>query len=409
MTQSLHHRLSLTTESTFGTTPTTPTMLLLEGGPTSPSYDAPKQVSDTIRNDGNVKSTVPLNRSGSFSRSQELVYPTYNEGLWTEIRSGLRTTEAAAISSGTNGATSTDTLACTGGAATITRSSGSFVSDGYQPGDIIKLSNAAAADNGYYKVVTVAALTLTVQIPDGGTFTTDTDVDIARGARMVNGTTDYSHAIEEAWLDSTASYPMVVWTGQKVDSLEFGFQIGSKSTISIGYVGRDGLPTTMSSGGSNPPVGISSASYMPYTESPVIGPTNAIRAVINGATLPLRSMSVTTRVGARLRHSNESGAVPDAVPTGAFRCNVSVSGYASVLSLLTQHRAGTAVPVWVVMEDANGKAIAVSLGTVRWDSASLPTGGPDEDAIISATGTATLTPAVDANDQNWTMRFLRFD
>lgn len=400
MTRSLKHRVSSILEVTWGTTPATPAMDSLECSTASGAIIAPTQQAATVRNDGNIKSSVPMNRSGSFARTQELVFPTVNEGLWKEIRAGLRATEAAQISSGTNGVTSTDVLAITVGGNTITRGVGSFVTDGYQPGDVIELTNGPAADNGFYPVRTVAALTLTLDAAVSWS-ASDADVDIRRGTRMVNGTTEYSFSIEEAFLDVQE---MVRWTGQRVSSLAFGLQMGSKSTLAIAFVGKDGINEAMASA----TVGITGATYTAYTEAPVLSPRDAIDVDIAGVRVPCRSLSITIDNGARVRHSTSGGATPDAVPTGATRVRLSMSIYAATLAQLGAHRLSTSQAVMVRMASPDGKSIAFNLGAVTWDTGTLPMSGVDQDAMIALAGTATLVPAVDANDQDWTLRFFRF-
>ena len=403
MTQSLHHRLAIVEETGgLGTTPATPAMLLLEGGPTTPAINAPKQQSTTIRNDGNVKSSIPMNRSAGFSREQELVYPTAGEGLLAEIEAGLRApSEAAQVSV---------TIAIPGGDATVT-SSALFTAGVWQVGDIVRVAGVTNVTS-YNRSFRISAFDSTSQLtleggdgyafgsPGSGTIT------LTRGARMVNGTTNRSFSVEECWLDSP--YNMMSWTGQRVAMVETGFQIGGKSNIRIGYVGQDGTPTTMDDGTASPGEGYAGATYTDYTESPVFDPTRSIQVVSGDVDIPAQALSVTMETRARARHATTAGATPDAIPTGTFGCRVNLTAYAAVLTLLTQYRAGTEVAVWCYMEDANGKAISVSLGTVVWDAGSLPTPGADADAIITVSGTATLTTAVDANDQDSTVRFQRF-
>jgi hypothetical protein len=404
MSQSLYHRISAIVESTLGTTPATPAMLVFERSSFSPVVNAPKQLSATVRSDGNIQSSVAMNRSASCSRTQELVYPTASQALLTEIVAGLRGTEAAQVTSGVGGGDATDNLAISSGGTTVTRTAGSFITDGFQPGDVVQITNATAtADNRTLRVSTVAEQTLTFNFPDSETWaTTDAQITLTRGARTVNGTTNRSYSIEEVWTDTEK---MMVWTGQRVAGLSFGFAMGGKGTYSASYVGVDGTPGTMASS----TVGITGATYTDPTVEAVFDPTQAIEVVVNDATIPVQSCSINLTTNARPRHSTAGGAVPDAVPTGSFSATISLTAYAAVLDLLTQYRAGTTVPVWVYMENADGKALSFSLGSVVWDSGSLPMPGMDADAVVTVSGTATLTEAVDSNDQDWTVRFQRFE
>lgn len=213
---------------------------------------------------------------------------------------------------------------------------------------------------------------------------------------MVNGTTDYSFSVEEAYLDIQK---MVVYTGQRVASIDLGFAMGSKASISYSFAGMDGTPGSMASS----TVGITGATGYTFTESPVFDPTHAIMVVANNNRMPVRSMSLTVATGARVRHSTSGGAVPDAVVTGATRVQVRLTAYLSVLTQLTEYRAGTELPLWFTMTDSSGKTLGAYLGTVVWDTASLPVAGLDQDVELSISGTATLNDATSD-----TIRFFRF-
>lgn len=357
-------------------------MLPLELSSFTGTVNAPKSPSDIIRTDANVKSTVPMNRSAAIQTRAELVYPTASQGLRALVTAALRTTASAQV-------TNANTSEIEGGLSTITRASGSFSSDGFAVNDIVKVSGAVtAADNRYARVTAVSALSMTVELPDGENWAgDDTDVTVTRGLRLVNGTTDYSYTIEEAWLDLQK---MVVWTGCRVSSMDVGFSMGGKATIGFSFVGWDGTPGTMDSA----TVGITGSTQGSITAAPVFSPDRAILVVADGDELPVRSLSITVDNGARARHSTSGGATPDAVVTGATRVRITASMYYAATTALTQHRAGITMPVWFVLEDSASHAISFSMGSVMWDTASIPTSGIDQDTMVEVTGTATLDSAV---------------
>ena len=407
MTRTLFHRLCSSLETVPGTTNTNPACKILEVSSASPQIIAPKSQAATIRGDGNVKASVPLNRSAGYSRTQEWVYPTTGEGLHDEIVAGLRSVSEQAQLALTF---ITDTTT-TSGTATITRT-GSWISDEVEAGDIIELTSAAnAADNGFYLVAAIVSATelTVVNHHAGAAWATPGACDVKRGARLINGVTDRAYSLEESWIVSP--YNLISWVGQQVASFGFGFQMGSTTPFSVNYVGRDGVPGTMNDGTASPfPLGFpGTPTYTAYTEAPPFSPSAEITVVVDGTELPLRSLSITAESGARVRHSTDVDAKPDAVPTGACRVRIQLEAYASVLETLADARLGNEVALFFVMRDPTGKAVGVSLGTVVFDSGSLPTPGMDADAMITASGTASLTTPVDAtNEPNWTIRFSRF-
>lgn len=91
-------------------------------------------------------------------------------------------------------------------AKTFVRDSGSFITDGFRPGDIIHPTGFSTGNNGYYRVLSVVALTLTVLDPDselvdqasGGTGTRKVNV---AGKRLDLTPFMYSLLVERAFLD----------------------------------------------------------------------------------------------------------------------------------------------------------------------------------------------------------------
>ena len=405
MSRALDHRLGISPEASAGTTDTNPTVYFVEARTTAPAPQTPKQQSMPMRRDGNMKSSVPLNRSANYGYSMDLTYPVANEGRWREIQAALRAASEAAQVSMTNAThgvelSSTNEIICTD----------SFVTQGVQKGDVLEISSAPnSADDGFVVVESVDSATqITIR---GVTWTTTGACTIKRGARMANGTTDRSFTLEECWVTSTGL--MNRWVGMRVNSISLGFSMGQKSTYSVSYVGRDCIPETMQDWDATPtPIGLSgTVTYNDYTESPVFTPGDEITAMVDGVELPIESFQFTTTAGARTRHSIQGGATPDAIPTGMCRVTFQMTTYASVLDHIADARTGDAIDIFVAMKDPDGKAIAVSLGACVFDQASLPMGGVDQDARVTATGTANMVQAETTASQdygNWTVKLLRF-
>ncbi len=131
---------------------------------------------------------------------------------------------------------------------------------------------------------------------------------------------------------------------------------------------------------------------------------------LESLTVPAQSFSVTISSGARIRHDTSSGATPGASPTGNTQVRVQVTAYASLLSRLTEYRDGTAVPLMIMMDDPDGKAFGFTMGAVEWDTGNLPTAGPDQDAIITVSGIATLMEKQVGltGDEDYTIKMHRF-
>lgn len=379
-------RLSIVEESSHGTTPATPTMLVLEHSDITGAPSTPKAASDIVRTDARQKGQVPLNTSASFSYSADLVFPTASQGLWAVVRAVMNSSETAE-------ATNANTCGIAATAKTITRATGSFVTDGFKVGDIVKVTNAStAADNRYVLVETVAALTLTCVLPDAGVWAgTDTDVTVTRAARMIDNTatSEKAFSAEVAYLDAQQ---MDVYAGQVVDSLEVGFAMGQKSTVRVGFVGRTMTPQAMASA----TVGITGASYTAATQLAAFGPTTAIYVVIGGNLYPVQSLTATFARGCRVRHSTEGGSTPDAVLPSRFVAGLRMAIHREVVTLISAATAGTEQTLWFLMTDGAGKALSFSYGTVSIDAATPGGGGMGSDVMVNVTATPTHNETRDA-------------
>ena len=321
MTSSNKLRLSIVEETTHGTTPASPAMLVVEAKSQGWSPNAPKVENENIRQDGRIASMVPMNRSASGRFDADLTYPTVNQGLWSLVRAVLHAAEIAAASDVLSGASN----GISAGGTTIVRTAGDFTTN-WRVGDIGKVTNATnTLDNRYFIVTAVTALSMTVQLvgfPGLGTvwLATDTDITVSRAARMRDSTatTERAFSVEVAWLDLQK---MFVATGQVANSLRISFAMGQKTTVQVGFTGRDVAGSNMASA----TVGIAGATYTLPTEVPVFSPARAIHVAIAGVSYPVRSLDIEITRRATIGHSTEGGAVPDRVGMGALRVKLTWS------------------------------------------------------------------------------------
>lgn len=377
-------RISIVQESTAGTTPGTPAMLTIEHASYSEQPNTPRAASDIIRTDARVKSSVPLNRSANCSFAADLCYPTVSEGLWTMIRAAIHAVETSAITTTLSGVG--NGIADADGTPTIIRSAGSFVSDGWLPGSIGQITGASSiADNRFFRVLTVAALIMTVELPDSATWAADdTSVVATLNAGMIDNsaTSERSHSVEVAYLDTSN---MDVFKGQVVDTMSMSFAMGQKTTVSFGLLGRDVTYGAMSSS----TVGVAGATYTATTDLPVFSAAQSILLCIGGVLYPARSFSLSTSRGLRQRFSTSGGAIPDAIVPGRFTVGIQMSLHREVVDLLNYATAGTNKPIWLVMSDGAGRTIGLSMGVVAIETATTQGGGTGADVMVNVTGSST--------------------
>ncbi len=143
------------------------------------------------------------------------------------------------------------TIGGTAGAWTIQRAAGSFLSDGFKVGDVIRLTGGsfnAANLNKNILVTNVTAPTLTGTVVNGSALVTEGPIASAAlsvfGKKSLvpqTGHTDKSFTIEHWFPDAPASE---VFTGCKVTKIAFGLPPTGMATCKMDFSGKDAVPGT---------------------------------------------------------------------------------------------------------------------------------------------------------------------
>ncbi len=186
-----------------------------------------------------------LNGTGDIAG--ELAY-----GDWDKIIAGVfRGTWTA-------GVTNTATIYSFDNANNLTRSGGSFITDGYVVGQWVKTKNFVnAANNGYWRITTVAALTMALVPMSGTTSVTEAagaSVTIKTDGMLRNGTTLRSYSIERNFADLTNRW--ISHKGQRANMWKLGITVGQLITSTFTFDGKVPVQaaTTAGSGSFNAPV-----------------------------------------------------------------------------------------------------------------------------------------------------------
>lgn len=192
--------------------------------------------SNEIRTDYQISDFRHGVRSVEGTIAGELSPLTYDSFIAAALRKDF-------VIGGTTGAVATLSVTNTG--TKFTRSSLSFVTDGFKVGDVISATGFSTANNNshYCLVTVVAALTMDI-IPLDGVVLTD---EAAGGTRTIavvgkktytpeTSHTDDSFTVEHFHSDVAQSE---VFTGCKVNSLAVALPPTGMATINIGLMGKD--------------------------------------------------------------------------------------------------------------------------------------------------------------------------
>ena len=172
MSDSNRLRVSIVKETTFGTTPTSPAMQVLQVTGQSLRDRVGYQQSNIINDDRNVEELVRLSKSAAGQTPIELMFSPTGEALELLLGATMCSAETAVY-------TDESGVSLAGGnkKVTVTTDPTSDV----VAGDIIYVSSDAGSNAGYYKVTETSATTITVEAD--ADFTADsTSVSITRAA-----------------------------------------------------------------------------------------------------------------------------------------------------------------------------------------------------------------------------------
>ena len=181
---------------------------------------------NAIRGDYVKPSVHRTKLNGTGDIAGELAY-----GDWDSFMQGVfRGTWTAAI-------TNTAVIYSFDNANNLTRSGGSFVSDGYVVGQWVKTAGFAnAANNGFWRTTTVAALTMAL-VPMSGTVSTTeaagASVTVKSGGMLRNGTTLRSYTIERNFGDLTNRW--IAHKGARPNMWKLGITTGSLITSTFTF------------------------------------------------------------------------------------------------------------------------------------------------------------------------------
>lgn len=166
------------------------------------------------------------------------------------------------------------TIAASGQLYTVTRSAGSWLTDGFEVGNIVRLSGGTLDANtvgNNLLVVSLTALALTVRVLNGSTLVAQSAIASCtatiQGKKTfapLTGHTDDSYTIEEWYSDILQSE---VYTGNKVGSVAFQLPSTGLSTIDIAFQGKD----------------LTQKGTTQYFTTPTAAGTTGIFAAVNGA------------------------------------------------------------------------------------------------------------------------------
>lgn len=255
-------------ESTFGTLAGTSGGKLLRR--VTASFNLAKETyeSGEIRTDRQVADYRHGVRSAEGTLNGELAPASYADFMAAVVAREFTT--APTISS------LSVTIAASDSLYTITRGTGSWLTDNFQVGMVVRLTGAGLSTGNVANNLLIASLTatvMTVSVVNGSGLTAEGPIASVTATATgkvtyvpATGHTDNSYTIEEWYSDIAQSE---VYTGMKVNSLAVQLPATGLTTIDVGFAGKDMAQTGTTQ----------------YFSSPTAQGTNGIFAAVNGVML----------------------------------------------------------------------------------------------------------------------------
>lgn len=259
-----------------------------------------------------------------------------------------------------------------------------FTQFGLAPGQWVKIGSTAAggafataANNGWARILSVAAHTLVFDIvPTGWAADTGTGklIRVYTGDYVRNGTTLYSHTIEQAHLDN-AQYQ--VFTGMAIDQMSLTAEAQQIVKGGFSFLGANAVPGAS---------GVAGATYTgPWTTDVLTSGPNVGRLAEAGAAIvgPNYVLGLALQIRNNLRAQlalNSAGAVG----IGMGRCEVTgrLNTYFGDTTLLAKVLAGTASSFDARFQDNAGNTMVVDIPKLKFATGTIPVPGVDRDVMV---------------------------
>lgn len=386
MSNSNDLRIAMIEEVTAGVMPASPALKILPS--TSQSMDPIIRTleSRTIRQNRNVADVIPVSNMSGGGIPLEMRWAASTEALFEVMRALMcAASETAEV----------DLTGCStvSGTKNVTRPSGDWTVT-HKVGDVVRIGlnggGMVAADEGWGVLTTVTALTLTIKRTSNFTSNNTGLVMIRRGARMDNGSTYRSFALEIARLD-IAKY--AVFLNQVMNSADIRIATGSIATLGLGLTGGATSRSGTASGSSYPAP--ANRSVMDCIRVPLF--------MVGGIEYEATDIGLQINNNAQARERVGSIGITS-IRRGQFRVSGSITWYLNDYAETDIWAANQTRDLVIVQQDSTGAAWSYALPAFKWTDIKTPTSGPNADDF----GQGSFVGIEDPSGQGYTMRLQRF-
>lgn len=365
--------VGLIEESTWGTTPSSPSLLAVRVKSASIKQNMTYVESEEIGGGGQTQNIIKTKGAASGQLAGELSYPTAGTALHKLLEGLLRSTWSTAISySGTD-------VSFTASGSAIAASSGSPFTNAVV-GQWIYISGATNSGNNGWAFITTKTDAQNINVSKTLTNESAGATVAIKGQYLRNGTTKKSYTIEET-LDSS-NY--LLTTGCRVGSGSLTFSNGAINQWTMDVIGK-----AQSIAGSTADAG---AGYTSAGSNQVTDPHNDWEAIYEGSTASAftsnRITNLTININGNNREQSALGTT-DLIGVGIGKCQVSgtINTYFETSALMTKFLNDTASLLAFSIVDASSNRMMVTLQSMKYTDGNVAVQGQNSDVMADLTFT----------------------
>lgn len=334
---------------------------------------------------------------------------TRDAGSWVTdgFRDGMVITCSSSEDAGNDGdwtITAISALVITIGAGGLTNNAadtamdivnaGGFVTDGYAADQWIRTSGfTTAANNDFYKIVSVAAGKMVLE---GNTCVTEAagdSVTVLMGEQITNGTTQHYYTLEREYTDVDE---FALYTGMQVDTWTLDTNSDGIITGTFGWIGKDetSAAATESDGTAQ-----SAASNLVYS---AIDDVDGILEALSDKSLKAFTISLANN----LRPRNVIGTLgPESIGVGRVTVTGTFQKYFESEVLMDKYLNFTPTTLTMILDDnsGSGNAYVIDMPEVKFTNGRRVAGGTGQDIMADMEWSAFRDSSEDV-----TIRIARF-
>jgi hypothetical protein len=373
-------------ESTWGTTPATPTLDAIRYTSEGLNYNGEFITSEEIRSDRMTSDTIQVSSSSDGDINGEMSYASYDDFIEGAMYSDWVTT-------GSTVSAATDiSITKTGGTPntwTLGSTTTDFTAQSWTVGQYVKVEGFTTAGTFYAEIsgtpaaTSVAIKPLTDEATEGaGDSITITPLNYVR-----NGTTKHSYTIQKEFTDlTTPEYQN--FTGARVGAWSLDLSTGSILTTTFSFICKDANMTESQ---------FSGATENAANTNTVLNAVDNIAAITfdgdpAGDTFEFNNLSIT--LDNTLRGQEAVGTLGFiGIEAGRLDLTGSIELYFENSALFDKFRAATVFQLTFMAQDTAGNAYIVNIPRAKYTSMEIVSGGLDQDVFASAEFTTIINTA----------------